>query len=791
MFFHILKKDLKRKRTMNAILFMFIILAATFLASSANNLIAVTGAVDHFIGISKVPDYFAIHVLEQEEDVIETYLKKDENTTEYEVIDTFNITNDRISIVEAAEAESGKYERTNVLCVQAVSDNFMKTFDQEGNPIQLQSGEIAFPRVEAEKNGLQVGDKVSITVGEVEQEFTITTLTKDAVFGSSMMGFKRLLIAQEDFDAFAAQENLLYTKIYCVDCVDRESFQKDFKQQNFNLISSVEKDTIPMCYIFDMLIAGILMIFSVCLILIAVLVLRFTIMFTLQEDYREIGIMKAIGMQNAGIKGIYLVKYFAIAVLGAAVGFVLSFPFGGMLLKQAVVNIVVPEAEQNYLINALCAMGIVAIVLIFCNSSANKLKKFSAIDAIRNGSNGERYQTKNRLKLWKRWKMSPGLYMACNDILSSPRRFAVLGITFCIGTLLILLPLSAVHTLKSDGIISLFGLSPSDTFIDTGTADKYVAEKNKELLCSDLNEIEKTLREKGLDASTGAVLGYNIPVYTDDSRELYSYYIFQETGTLEGNFTLLAGKNATLKNELVLTEITAEEMGVVIGDSVYFQYPDRTEEYIVTGTYQSMMNMGYGIRVSRAAELDDNYFSGLVCMQAEVADMESGEACQRIGEIFPDYRVMMADGFLDSMIGGITGQLDMLMYLILGVVLAINCLITVLTMKTMLARERGDIALLRSIGFQKHSIRMWQIERILLILIAAIFAGTVLSKVLAPVTIEPIFSMMGASSIELTVNPLETYVLYPLLLLMVTGFSACLCSREVGKVDLREINNAE
>ena len=54
---------------------------------------------------------------------------------------------------------------------------------------------------------------------------------------------------------------------------------------------------------------------SICLILIAFMVLRFTIVFTLQEDYREIGIMKAIGLKDAGIKSVYLIKYLAIAVL--------------------------------------------------------------------------------------------------------------------------------------------------------------------------------------------------------------------------------------------------------------------------------------------------------------------------------------------------------------------------------------------------------------------------------------------------------------------------------------------
>ena len=43
MLLHILRKDLKRKRTMNIILFLFILLATTFLAASVNNFVTITG----------------------------------------------------------------------------------------------------------------------------------------------------------------------------------------------------------------------------------------------------------------------------------------------------------------------------------------------------------------------------------------------------------------------------------------------------------------------------------------------------------------------------------------------------------------------------------------------------------------------------------------------------------------------------------------------------------------------------------------------------------------------------
>ena len=39
-----------------------------------------------------------------------------------------------------------------------------------------------------------------------------------------------------------------------------------------------------------------------------------------------------------------------------------------------------------------------------------------------------------------------------------------------------------------------------------------------------------------------------------------------------------------------------------------------------------MMNLGKGFRVSRTAELDENYISAILCIQVEIEDMETDEA---------------------------------------------------------------------------------------------------------------------------------------------------------------------
>ena len=51
--------------------------------------------------------------------------------------------------------------------------------------------------------------------------------------------------------------------------------------------------------------------------------------------------------------------------------------------------------------------------------------------------------------------------------------------------------------------------------------------------------------------------------------------------------------------------------------------------------------------------------------------------------------------------------------------------------------------------------------------------------------------MMGANKVELEVKPLEAYVIYPLLLLVVTGLVAFLGTLDVKRIEAREVNFVE
>ncbi|HKM34721.1 MAG TPA: ABC transporter permease, partial [Lachnospiraceae bacterium] len=518
----------------------------------------------------------------------------------------------------------------------------------------------------------------------------------------------------------------------------------------------------------------------------------FTIVFTLQEDYKEIGIMKAIGIRDNSIKGIYLLKYLAISVIGAFIGLLLSFPFEKLLINQVIANMVTRSAESNILLNIGCAVLIVVVVLVFCYSSTGKVKKFSAIEAIRNGSNGERFKAKTVFRLHKRKVIAPSFYMACNDVVGNVKRFVVLAIIFCIGTLEILLPLTAIHTLKDESIITSFDMQQSDAFIETGEMEQYMQQENNDLLINDMKKMEEEFADAGMDGQVWDEIGYMVPCYSSDPQQTVRYIIMQVIGNQEDDYDVLDGRMPQLQNEIMITELTAKELSVGIGDSIYFKYPDKVEEYVITGTFQSLMNMGNGFRISHNAKMDSSCMGSIMAMQVKVnGGAQENNLLEKIQEVLPDYQVLSTNEYISSMIGGVLDKMDSLKLLIVAVVIVINVLITILIMKMLITKERGEIAMLKSVGFSNRTLKAWQSLRILLVLVFSMVLGVVLVRVLAPVVISPIFAMMGGTSMKLIINPIEAYVIFPLILLVATGVAAWLCAWDVNKVDLKEINTLE
>ncbi|MDT8715343.1 ABC transporter permease [Clostridium sp. 19966] len=790
MFFRILKRDLKRKKSMNIILLIFIILAATFLASSVNNLITISQSINYFHDKAKAPDYIISSYGKDDNKEFNAWLNSSKLIDDYDVDSSTVLSKENIKI-EKNSTEMA-FEPFGNIFIEAQPKKFGKLLDDKGNEVKLKPGEIAFSIPDKVKNNLKQGDKVRITLGNINKEFTIKLFTKDAIFGSSMNETKRLLISDEDYEVFKAYKEAGIMNNYYIMSKDTAALEKEFKHINCNTIINFDKSFINQSFVLDMLPSAILIIVSLCLIIISFLILRFTIIFTLQDDFKEIGIMKAIGIKDFQIKKLYLIKYFAITIVGALIGFGASFYFSDVLLEESSANILMKASSRNSMVNAVCSIFIVLIVILFCYMCTRRLNKFSAIDAIRNGSTGESFKSKGGFKLRKYGKVTVPFFLALNDITHNIRRFVVLILTFCIGTILIIVPMNAINTLKDGHIIRSFGLEYSDVLIEPDNMDKYIKDMSKAEYINDLNKLEENFSAKGMNMKLYGQVIYRLKFYAGDKDNVLTLMSLQSINKDTPNNNVLKGRMPRLENEIALTESVANKLKVSIGDTVTMQLGNSKKELIVTGLYESMTNMGQSVRLSPAMDMDFKYLALLFPFQGNFQGSTDPQALiDKLKKEYPSYSIKNPQQYVSRFLGSSLEQLGAMKNLIVLIVIAINALITILMVKTFINKEKGEIAMLKSIGFRNGAIRYWQTARISMVLTVGIILAIISSKFFSSITIGQIFGMMGVHNIEYKIDAKEVYLFYPLVLLVITTAIAYFSSGLIKKVDLKEINNME
>lgn len=452
------------------------------------------------------------------------------------------------------------------------------------------------------------------------------------------------------------------------------------------------------------------------------------------------------------------------------------------------------DGAANPGVNLLCSFVVLAVVLLFCNGSMNQLKKVSVMEAIRNGQNGERFRKKFFFSLHKKKQIKVPFFLAFNDILANPKRYLVLILTFAIGTILIILPLNTITSLSSTEMAKNFMLdvdadfcvSPDD--LEGGTSDA----PTRSTISNQMEQIKEAMYQKGYEVNLHTLLFYSLAFYAEDEENVSQYTVLQLCQSDGTYIELVDGEIPELGNEIAVTEQVMKKLNVAIGDTIHMKINDTVYDMLITGSYQNFMQMGESILLSENFDTDGLLSSTNWYFQGKVENIEDKTDLLNILKAeFPDYKLMDYKEAMDNQLGNTAQQISGLKTGIVLLICGINVLITVLMMKIFIMDETGQIAMLRSIGFSLCAVRLWQSFRMGIILVIGVLVGIFLSTFLNGLVLRPVFGMMGATHMKIQVNPLEAYLFYPMLLLLVILFAAYLSAGSIKKMNLMEINNIE
>ena len=779
MYLNILKKDLKRKKAMNVILLVFIILATMFVSSSVNNIISVTTALDDYLDMANAPDYLAAVMNKSNSIDIEDEISSASSVESCSREKVIFMSREQISFEDESKSVlSG----TNVL----QSDISMNYFLEDGSILEtVNKGELYLTERDIKKLGLEYGNKITVIIDNISREFTLAGGIKDAIFGSNALNITRYIINAEDFDSFYSNEkiNAFYGgELIYINTPAMDKMLSEIKTVVDNSPFTMDRAYMKFTYIFDMIAVGILLAVSLVLIAVAFVVLRFTITFTLSEEFREIGVMKAIGIGNFKIRGLYLVKYMGLSLIGSVIGLVLSLPFGKMLMSVSSRSIIMGN-QNPFFINVICAILVVAVILLFCYGCTGKVKKMTPIDAIRNGQTGERFRKKSVMSLGKS-KLPATAFLALNDIVNSPRRYGIITLTFFLCLSLMLILSASVTTLKSDTLIYTFGVADCDIFV-SGKIMEFLTENGREKLEEYLAEMEDTLAENNMPASCVQEMFFSLSVsYGENSAKIAAY---QGTGTTMDMYEYTEGTAPQSCGEIAITRLSADKLKANIGDKITIKTLEGDREFIITAFFQSMHSMGDGIRFFTDEEIDYVQSQGGMNTQVIFTDnpdeKEISRRIEKMYELFPEFdKIETCAEAVENMVG-VADTLDEIKSMIAILTIVLSALITVLMERSFIAKEQGEIALMKAIGTRNGRIYAYHALRFAFVGIIAVIIGEIFAMPLTHLCIDPIFKMMGMElAVEYVVDPVEMYLIFPAVILATTAVSAFLTSLYTRKI---------
>jgi len=772
----ILKRDIARKTLVAVVVFAFVALSALLVASGSNLIIELSGALGALFEASKAPHFVQMHAGEIDQAEIETWAGANEMVEEQQTVEMLTVDGSTLYV-----GDTERPERTTIMDVSFVKQNprFDFLLDLENQVIDVSPGEIAVPIYYRERDDLRVGDTIRVADGSLDRTFRVAAFVRDAQMNPAIVHSKRFVVHEDDLSAlhehFRETEYLVEFRLR--DPGQVSTFAKAYASSGLpKQGTTVDRDLfMTLNGLSDGIVAGVVIVLSLLLIVIAILCLRFTILATVEEDVKEIGVMKAIGVGRRDIGRIYLTKYVLIGALGSLAGYLGSLPVNPLLSSNVMLYMgQAPKGVIGQAVPMLAAGGMGLIAVISCAIILRRLRRITAVEALRSGDGRGPGGHLPVFTLRKSGPLGVNVFLGIRDVLQRWKLFGLLFFVFLFCAFVIIVPVHFLTTIQSPSFISYMGIGRSDIRIDLRQSEDRA------------QRFERLLAHLESDAD---VEKYS-PLVTSQFTMVGEDGVEETIDIQTGDFSIfpldyVEGKAPELRDEMALSSLNAREMDKAVGDTVVLIVDGQEREMRVSGIYQDVTNGG------RTAKAVLPYNPERVLWQAVSLDVTESSSVDRkvqeYAEAFHPARVTDLEGYLSQTLGNTISQLRTVTLVAVAVGLCVAGLITSLFLTMLISKDGSQIAILRSLGFSLRDVRVQYLSRALLVLGLGIGVGTVFSNTLGQRLVSALWSLMGASQIKFVIDPIRAYVLLPSLLMVAVSVTTLLAIRGIREANIAEL----
>lgn len=619
--------------------------------------------------------------------------------------------------VSKVEKQELLYTRYRINGSEASSDGLMMTYEpnkydydffeddfsgKKEEDITIQDGEIYVSPAFCSLYDAKVGDDIEILISEDSSKvYTIGGFFEDPFMGSSMMGMKSFLVNKKEYEktrqefetageaAVAATGSMLHIYKDSSSSLSPNDFQAVVIDKSnigtYAQFTYTKSVTLGFMLILQDIFAGFLLVFVLILIVVALIVIGHSINSSIEQDYVNMGILKAVGYTKGQLRLVQMLQYILAIGIGILAGLPVSVAVIGVVNGITVTStgLLIPDTLPVGMCS-LCFTAIAVFLLGFVYVKTAKIGKITPIRAIRGGVEDVHFKSRVSLPIYK---TCLSFWIAVRQLITGKKQYISAGLV----TVLLVFFVTFVGRIDAwmgpdgEGLMGSFGAFSYDMATDSETVTE------DEII----DRIEKTADIKSSFHSVRTTVTVNGITYTTNvTDEPERYHV-------------LEGRTCKYDNEVLITEFVAKDLDVAVGDTLKISRGEREAEYIISGINSCANDMGANCSMSMdgMAHLCDSVsnFNNYTCFNFE-DPAQKQEVLDDLEQYYGD-KVQIDENTWSGISGIVTamGAIEKLMYVIVIIFILV---VTALTGSKILYKEKHDMGIYKSFGFATMRLRL-------------------------------------------------------------------------------------
>lgn len=648
------------------------------------------------------------------------------------------------------------------------------TIEYKESPKVLEQGEVYVPISYKALYDIKIGDEIFFK--GYEKAFTVKGFFEDPADGSIMMGMKNVLISDADLKLFHEKQwkDMVYG---CTLHVFKDShsklstseLQRDISEKvslkEYSLLVYSASSIATFMLILQNIFVGFLIGFVAILLIITIIVIGHSISTSIEQSYVDLGILKAIGFTKKQLCVVLSTQYLVTLLVALIVG-VLASTFLVKLINIMILpstGIKIPSTMPVTLIG-LCFFVIMLIFTGFILLQVRKIGKVTPMTAIRGGKAEVYFDSRIHTKIHGRGLQ---FFLALRQLVTGKKQYLGAAIITALLVFTLAFCNRLIGWLGEDGSGLMNSMGAAS--VDGRNYDFAIYYDDESLQ----NEVEQKISE-----TTPIIKKYQTKTM---SAEVFGLDLLANIISNPEYLHIVDGRTCKYDNEIVVTQVVANEHHIKIGDKVKVGIENHSKEMIVSGINQCANDMGENISMGIAAY--ENIIKGESQYYQNYILEDKSKKDGILEKLYKEY-----DGKInidDNTWSGIDGILNASGALgkLMDVICAIFVLIVVaMTGGKILYKEQQDLGIYKALGFHSRYLRISFSLRFLIVSVLGAAIGVVLSIVATDFIAGKIFIFMGVSNFSSPVIVPEMIRTVAFVVLMFFGFSY-LISRRIRKTN--------